>query len=74
MAILSREQTANGITPPLSQAGGYVVVVVIGLIFAFSKLTCHLRCFVKYSLPEAMVFVTRVLKKTAGEDNSKTEM
>ncbi|KAL3417528.1 urea active transporter [Phlyctema vagabunda] len=57
MTLFERDDTATSITPPLSQAGGYVVVVVIGLVFAFT-----------------MVFVTRVLKRTAGEDNSKTEM
>jgi len=36
MTLLSRDGSATSITPPLSQAGGYVVVVVIGLIFAFS--------------------------------------
>lgn len=42
---------------PLSQAVGYVVVIVIGLVFAFG-----------------MIFVTKLLKKTVNEDNSKTEM
>ncbi|KAL1845054.1 hypothetical protein VTK73DRAFT_1213 [Phialemonium thermophilum] len=45
------------VKPPLSQAVGYVVVVVIGFIIAF-----------------LMVLATYVLKKTAGEDNRKTEM
>ncbi|KAL5452691.1 hypothetical protein PMIN06_005875 [Paraphaeosphaeria minitans] len=45
------------VQPPLSQAVGYVVVVVIGLVIAF-----------------AMVVVTRLLKRTVGEDNKKTEM
>ncbi|KAL1610723.1 hypothetical protein SLS60_002393 [Paraconiothyrium brasiliense] len=45
------------VQPPLSQAVGYVVVVVIGLVIAF-----------------AMVLVTRLLKRTVGEDNKKTEM
>lgn len=45
------------VRPPLSQAVGYVVVVVIGLVIAF-----------------AMVFITKVLKRTVGEDNRKTEM
>jgi Na+/proline symporter len=42
---------------PLSQAVGYIVVVVIGLVFALG-----------------MVGVTRLLKRTLGEDNTKTEM
>ncbi|KAE8449346.1 hypothetical protein EG329_008247 [Mollisiaceae sp. DMI_Dod_QoI] len=57
MGFPKRDESATSITPPLSEAGGYVVVIVVGLVFAF-----------------AMVFVTRVLKRTAGEDNSKTEM
>ncbi|PVH75681.1 hypothetical protein DL98DRAFT_498023 [Cadophora sp. DSE1049] len=57
MDIHVKRDGSTGITPPLPQAGGYVVVVVIGLIFAF-----------------AMVFVTKILKKTTGEDNAKTEM
>jgi hypothetical protein len=48
---------ADSITPPLSQAVGYVVVVGVGLAIAFG-----------------MVFVTRILKVTVGEDNEKTEM
>ncbi|KAK4213920.1 Sodium:solute symporter family-domain-containing protein [Rhypophila decipiens] len=45
------------VQPPLSQAVGYIVVVLIGFLIAF-----------------IMVFITRVLKKTVGEDNEKTEM
>ncbi|KFY16842.1 hypothetical protein V491_05212 [Pseudogymnoascus sp. VKM F-3775] len=45
------------VPPPLSQAVGYVVVVVIGLVFAIG-----------------MIFVTKLLKKTVNEDNTKTEM
>lgn len=58
MALFQRaDASTTSITPPLPQAGGYVVVVVIGLLFA-----------------SAMVLVTQILKKTAGEDNTKTEM
>ena len=49
--------TASVVQPPLSQAVGYVVVVVVGFTIAF-----------------AMVLATQVLKRTAGEDNKKTEM
>ncbi|OJD29050.1 urea active transporter [Diplodia corticola] len=49
--------SSEALAPPLSQAVGYVVVVVVGLIIAFG-----------------MVFVTRILKKTVGEDNEKTEV
>ncbi|KAH7137929.1 Sodium:solute symporter family-domain-containing protein [Dendryphion nanum] len=45
------------VQPPLSQAVGYVVVVVIGLVIAV-----------------AMVLVTKLLKRTVGEDNKRTEM
>ncbi|KKY26421.1 putative urea active [Diplodia seriata] len=57
--ILARDDGSSGeaLAPPLSQAVGYVVVVVVGLIIAFG-----------------MVFVTRILKKTVGEDNKKTEV
>ncbi|KAK8242177.1 urea active transporter [Phyllosticta capitalensis] len=48
---------SEALSPPLSQAVGYVVVVGVGLIIAFG-----------------MVFVTRLLKKTVGEDNQKTEV
>ncbi|KAF2734689.1 hypothetical protein EJ04DRAFT_436717 [Polyplosphaeria fusca] len=51
-----RDETSV-VEPPLSQAVGYVVVVVIGLVIAFT-----------------MVFVTKLLKRTVGEDNRKTEM
>lgn len=35
MGLSKRDGSSTAITPPLPQAGGYVVVVVIGLIFAF---------------------------------------
>ncbi|GME48069.1 Urea active transporter [Neofusicoccum parvum] len=56
--ILARDgSTGDALAPPLSQAVGYVVVVVIGLIIAFG-----------------MVIVTKILKRTVGEDNEKTEV
>ncbi|KAF2018293.1 hypothetical protein BU24DRAFT_491277 [Aaosphaeria arxii CBS 175.79] len=59
MAELMSRQNGEDVVvqPPLSQAVGYVVVVVIGLVIA-----------------AVMVFVTKVLKRTVGEDNRKTEM
>lgn len=45
------------VEPPLPQAAGYVIVIVIGFLIAL-----------------IMMAITRVLKKTAGEDNNKTEM
>ncbi|EAA64703.1 hypothetical protein AN2598.2 [Aspergillus nidulans FGSC A4] len=47
----------TAVQPPLSQAVGYIVVVLIGAIIAL-----------------VMMLVTKVLKKTTGEDNKKTEM
>ncbi|OCK80019.1 urea active transporter [Lepidopterella palustris CBS 459.81] len=55
--MLVRDSTDVVVKPPLSQAVGYIVVVVIGLVIAFT-----------------MIFVTRLLKRTVGEDNEKTEM
>ncbi|KAF2667822.1 urea active transporter [Microthyrium microscopicum] len=52
-----RAADATAVAPPLSQAVGYIIVVVFGLVIAFT-----------------MIFVTRILKKTIGEDNEKTEM
>ncbi|KAE8401837.1 Sodium:solute symporter family-domain-containing protein [Aspergillus pseudonomiae] len=57
MADLTARSDNGSVQPPLSQAVGYVVVVVIGLIIAL-----------------AMMLITKVLKKTTGEDNKKTEM
>ena len=72
-----RRDNSTAITPPLPQSGGYVVVVVIGLIFAFGMLCiapCHLDAVMADTSTLAMVFVTKILKKTTGEDNAKTEM
>ncbi|KAE8137772.1 Sodium:solute symporter family-domain-containing protein [Aspergillus pseudotamarii] len=57
MAELTARSDKDSVQPPLSQAVGYIVVVVIGLIIAFP-----------------MMLITKVLKKTTGEDNKKTEM
>ncbi|KOC12957.1 putative urea active transporter [Aspergillus flavus AF70] len=57
MAELTARGGNDSVQPPLSQAVGYVIVVVIGLIIAF-----------------VMMLITKVLKKTTGEDNKKTEM
>lgn len=77
MEMRIRRDTSTAITPPLPQAGGYVVVVVIGLIFAFGMLftaQCHLHAVMADTPSLAMVFVTKILKKATGEDNAKTEM
>ncbi|KAE8344857.1 hypothetical protein BDV24DRAFT_171367 [Aspergillus arachidicola] len=57
MAELTARGGNDSVQPPLSQAVGYVIVVVVGLIIAF-----------------VMMLITKVLKKTTGEDNKKTEM
>ncbi|KAI4187020.1 MAG: hypothetical protein L6R41_003098 [Letrouitia leprolyta] len=70
MSLYSRAATGAASTdnevvkPALSQAVGYVVVVVIGLIIATKTLRG----------PSVMIFVTKLLKRTVGEDNKKTEM
>jgi hypothetical protein len=38
MALYRRDGSATSIEPPLPQVGGYVVVVVVGLVFAFGEL------------------------------------
>lgn len=58
--------------PPLSQAVGYVVVVVIGLVIAFGNEDNY--SILKSLIFAGMVFVTKLLKRTVGEDNKKTEM
>ncbi|RAL00811.1 sodium:solute symporter family protein [Aspergillus ibericus CBS 121593] len=60
ISLCSRRQSAS-VQPPLSQAVGYVIVVVLGLVIA-----CANRA--------VMMVITKVLKKTTGEDNKKTEM
>ncbi|KAJ5206392.1 Sodium/solute symporter [Penicillium cf. griseofulvum] len=57
MTSLHARDGISTVQPPLSQAVGYVVVVVIGVIIAL-----------------VMMLITKVLKKTTGEDNEKTEM
>ncbi|KAJ5621412.1 hypothetical protein N7528_006195 [Penicillium herquei] len=57
MSILYRRAENSSVQPPLSQAVGYVVVLVVGVIIAL-----------------VMMLITKVLKKTTGEDNKKTEM
>ncbi|KAJ6014835.1 hypothetical protein N7540_009426 [Penicillium herquei] len=57
MSILHRRDGVSSVQPPLSQAVGYVVVLVVGVIIAL-----------------VMMLITKILKKTTGEDNRKTEM
>ncbi|GLA80660.1 hypothetical protein AtubIFM56815_001486 [Aspergillus tubingensis] len=57
MSEIQARAAGASVQPPLSQAVGYVIVVVLGLIIA-----------------GVMMVITRILKKTTGEDNKKTEM
>jgi hypothetical protein len=63
------------VQPPLSQAVGYIVVVLIGIIIALGMIPQN------STIPQSgadkrivMMLVTKILKKTTGEDNKKTEM
>ena len=81
-SLVTRQATDDAastavVKPALSQAVGYVVVVLIGLIIAFGMPSISLeqdRLKVRADMGAVMIFVTRVLKKTVGEDNAKTEM
>jgi urea-proton symporter len=68
--------TVTVVAPPLSQAVGYVVVVVIGLVIAFGKSMWSHRQISGPFTDDClgMIFVTKVLKSAVNEDNSKTEM
>nr|XP_001398596.2 urea active transporter [Aspergillus niger CBS 513.88] len=57
MSEIQARAAGASVQPPLSQAVGYVIVVVLGLIIA-----------------AVMMVITKILKKTTGEDNKKTEM
>ncbi|KAI3012268.1 hypothetical protein CBS147346_645 [Aspergillus niger] len=57
MSEIQARTAGASVQPPLSQAVGYVIVVVLGLIIA-----------------GVMMVITKILKKTTGEDNKKTEM
>lgn len=75
MAKLHIRDDMSAVQPPLSQAVGYIVVVLIGIIIALGMIS-------KYSSTHqsrvnkgiVMMLVTKILKKTTGEDNKKTEM
>jgi hypothetical protein len=73
--LYSRDDSSAVVKPPLSQAVGYIVVVGVGLIIAFGKLLAQpINKRSTLTSKSGMVFVTRVLKKTVGENNEKTEM
>lgn len=77
-SLHSRENDGSDtvVSPPLSQAAGYVVVVVVGLIIAFGMLIwfCSFSEYTTDFCHSAMMFATKILRKTIGEDNRKTEM
>ncbi|KAJ5905070.1 uncharacterized protein N7473_001986 [Penicillium subrubescens] len=62
MSRLHVRDGTSTVQPPLSQAVGYIVVVLIGIIIALVNKRI------------VMMLVTKILKKTTGEDNKKTEM
>ncbi|GLA41072.1 hypothetical protein AnigIFM63309_008918 [Aspergillus niger] len=61
MSEIQARAAGASVQPPLSQAVGYVIVVVLGLIIAGAD-------------KAVMMVITKILKKTTGEDNKKTEM
>lgn len=74
MTGLQARAGGASITPPLPQAAGYVVVVVLGLVVAVGMLP---STWIDYGLDTnsaVMMYVTKILKNTTGEDNKKTEM
>jgi hypothetical protein len=73
MSQLHVRDGISTVQPPLSQAIGYVVVVVIGVIIALGRYDCvlYLEDILTFTV---MMLITKVLKKTTGEDNEKTEM
>lgn len=78
MLTMSNLHIRDGIStvqPPLSQAVGYIIVVLIGIIIALGMLFSYVN-IVQSKADEAivMMLVTKILKKTTGEDNKKTEM
>lgn len=75
MSNLHIRDGISTVQPPLSQAVGYIIVVLIGIIIALGML------FQKFNIPQrqadeatVMMLVTKILKKTTGEDNKRTEM
>lgn len=74
MSSLYVRDGISTVEPPLSQAVGYIVVVLIGIIIALGMLFPN-SIFSKAKLMRiVMMLVTKILKKTTGEDNKKTEM
>lgn len=71
-SLAKRAVSENGIEPPLSQAVGYVIVLVVGLIIAFGRAST-IKMETRLT-PPGMVFLTKLLKRTVGEDNRKTEV
>jgi hypothetical protein len=64
------------VQPPLPQVVGYLVVVVVGLFIATGthSVAEGNRFPRSTNNKPVMIFVTKLLKVTVNEDNSKTEM
>ena len=75
LSVRASSDASNAVVKPaLSQAVGYVVVVVIGLGIAIGQSSSLNIQETILNYISAMIFVTRLLKRTVGEDNKKTEM
>lgn len=72
MASSPAQNAEDVVQAPLPQVAGYLIVVVLGLIIALGMSMLLDR---ERPLTGAvMMGVTKVLKRTAGEDNKRTEM
>ncbi|GFF88789.1 probable urea active transporter 1 [Aspergillus lentulus] len=60
------------VQPPLLRVVGYVIVVVLGLIIALGM--SMLLAQERQLTGAVMMVITKILKRTAGEDNKRTEM
>lgn len=65
MMVLFKRHDATSITPPLSEAGGYVVVIVVGLVFAFG-----MRQNIEFEMEELLTLTSNGLRNTSIEENS----
>jgi hypothetical protein len=75
MSRLHVRDGTSTVQPPLSQAVGYIVVVLIGIIIALGVTSQYSNTpQSRVNKRIVMMLVTKILKKTTGEDNKKTEM
>ncbi|EHA18840.1 hypothetical protein ASPNIDRAFT_42651 [Aspergillus niger ATCC 1015] len=72
MSEIQARAAGASVQPPLYQAVGYVIVVVLGLIIAGGMFTSRQPSIAADKV--VMMVITKILKKTTGEDNKKTEM